>query len=110
MPIYLLLIVFALGFVAGYYQAFSSMVKRIQEDPDEFIGVLKKIKTEQESLEITGNNQACELRVEQHEQMFYLFKKENNEFVAQGKSLELAIKAAQARFPKLTYFYQKEMQ
>lgn len=106
------LIILAVCFVAGYfygqYKSVQHIVEQTKENPDALMEILREIKKNNHAYETTGDEAACEVKIEQHSSQYYLFRKDTDEFIAQGETFDLALAAAKARFPNLTLFYEKE--
>jgi hypothetical protein len=74
------------------------ILSKIENDPEIQKMVNQKIK----ELELV------ELVVEKHQDTLYCYKKENDEFVAQGKTLEDILEICRKKFPKDSFRIIKE--
>lgn len=100
-----ILIVFVSAFVMGWLAHARSMLNRITEDPDKMIDLLQKLKKAKEELEedVSSKLKVFEVRVEKIGDMFYLYTTKDNEFLAQGATLEDALEAVKKRYPNRNF-------
>lgn len=99
--ILLLIAVFFSGYVLGWLGHAKAFLNRVIADPDEMIKLLNDYKrtAKKEPAEPTSNPNAREVEVEQVNGQFYLYAKDNGEFLAQAESLDEALKKIEQRFP-----------
>lgn len=95
-----ILIIFITGFILGWLSHARSIFQKIFDNPDRMIHLLEKYKeakeeAEEESLPV----KMTEVRVEKIGEQFYLYTTKDNEFLAQGISLEAALEAVKQRYP-----------
>lgn len=102
MELLTILLFWFLGYVMGWLNHSTHVAKRILKDPDYMINILEKYKTALKK-ENAGLSDARELIAEKQKDMFYLFAKDNNEFIGQGKTVEEALEAAKKRFPNQSF-------
>ena len=74
-------------FIQGYMEAKNQMLEA------EIEALTKKVK-----------QLVVRVNVEKHGDMFYLFEKETDQFVAQGRDLDEIKQILQTRFPQKTFF------
>lgn len=99
-----ILLIFVSGFIVGWFFHARSMLIRITRNPDKIIDLLEKYKvakTEMEQEESTVI--VTEIRVEKIGNMFYLYTTKDNEFLAQGASLEDALEVVKQRYPNRNF-------
>ena len=99
-------LVFGLGYFVGWMNHAKQLLKRLTDNPDEMIRILNEYKKETANLqsvvkEDTGT--AREIEVEQVNGIFYLYAKDNGEFLAQASTLDEALKIVERRYPNQTF-------
>lgn len=95
-----ILLIFVSGFIVGWFLHARSMLTRITQDPDKIISLLEKYKIAKAEMDQSESTlTATEVRVEKIGSMFYLYSTNNNEFLAQGTSIEDALEAIKKRYP-----------
>lgn len=95
---------FAIGYVLGWLGHAKSLLKRLTENPDEMIGILNEYKKNVKVIESAGvEGSAREIEVEKINDMFYLYAKDNGEFLAQAKTLDEALHITHQRFPNQVF-------
>ena len=93
----------------GWFARGIVVISNLARDPDRIIKMLeqiKKINLEEEA----GNKSAdggIEIEPELVGNVWYAYAKESGQFLAQGPSLEEALKAASDRFPEKTFWCKK---
>jgi len=94
------LLIFILGVWVGWNVNAWRIMRKLIEHPEQVIKTLEKLKEIKKEVE-QEDNPACgrEMRVERHGEQLYLFAKDNNEFLAQGTTLQEAIANVEKRFP-----------
>lgn len=102
----LFVMVFVFGYIAGWLGHAKGLLKRLTEDPDEMIRILNEYKKEAgkiQSLEKESLISAREIEVEQVNGEFYLYAKDNGQFLAQAPTLDEAIEKTGKRFPNQVF-------
>jgi hypothetical protein len=101
MEILFLALVFGLGFFAGWLRASKSILDRMLSKPEEMMDLLKKYKEVKDEVETGAPNSSSirELEIHNEKGAFYLFAKDNGQFLGQGTSIEEALEAVRSRFP-----------
>lgn len=95
-----ILLIFISGFIVGWLFHARSMLTRITQDPDKIISLLEKYKIAKAEMDQNeSSSTATEVRVEKIGSMFYLYSANDNEFLAQGTSIEDALEAIKKRYP-----------
>jgi hypothetical protein len=95
-----ILLIFVSGFIVGWFFHDRSMLTLITQDPDKIISLLEKYKIAKAEMDQSESTlTATEVRVEKIGSMFYLYSTNNNEFLAQGTSIEDALEAIKKRYP-----------
>ena len=92
-----LLLVFGVGFAAGYWWSVLRVYHRLASDPQRLVKLgqeLQKLHDEAES-----ENEPRKIRIEKHGSELYLFTEDTDEFLAQGLTLEEALERINKRFP-----------
>lgn len=98
------LFIFVLGMWAGWNLNAWRIMRRLTDKPDEMIKVLERVKQLRKEIDSElPPTQSREMRVERHGEQLYLFAKDNNEFLAQGSTLQEAISNVEKRFPDQTF-------
>ena len=103
----LVVLVFLLGFVAGWHARFLVIIKNMIDNPDEVIKAINQIKSlskqhEQDDSEIDA--ELIEIETENHQGVIYAYDKHTGEFIAQGSSEEDLINQAKKRFPNKNFW------
>ena len=99
----ILIFVFVLGYFIGWTGHAKQLFDRLTENPDEMIRLLNEYKksSEIEVKEDTGS--AREVEVEHINNIFYLYAKDNGQFLAQATTLDEALVLIEKRFPNQTF-------
>jgi hypothetical protein len=110
-----ILIVVGLAFYLGWFLRGVIVLSNLSEDPDKVIKILEKIKKINEAEEAGFDSKdaaslakGIKVRAEVIGDIFYLYTLEDDQFVAQGKSMEDAFKTAQKRFPGKSIWLEKK--
>jgi len=85
----------------GWHLRGIILLKNILNDPDRMIKLIqevKRINDQEEKTEKTPEGHR-RIRVEKHGEELYLFAEDNDEFLAQGSTLEEALDRIEKRFP-----------
>ncbi len=95
------LLVFILGFVAGWHLRTITMLRNMIDNPDEIIKVMNQLKEMSDQEKMFGGSEAdlIEMKIENHQGLTYAYDKHTGEFIAQGDSLENMLASAKQRFP-----------
>jgi len=91
---------------AGWHFRGIVILAKFSTDPDHFINILKQIKelNEKERKEVVDEKVGTELAIERHGNTLYAFAKDNDQFIAQGPSLDALLEDAKKRFPNRKFF------
>jgi len=99
--IYLFIAIVA--FWVGKHIAMIQYIQNLSTDPDKFIRMLEEIKRInaecERGLAELDMEDAIMLNTEERAGLVYLFQSIDDKFIAQGKSIEDALKSASERFP-----------
>jgi hypothetical protein len=98
MDILYIVLVFIVGYFMGWFRASKHMLDRILSKPESMIELLEKYKAAKEEDEPVVSN-TREIEVHNEHGAFYLYAKDNGEFLGQGNSIEDALEAVKQRFP-----------
>jgi hypothetical protein len=98
MDILYIVLVFIVGYFMGWFRASKHMLDRILSKPESMIELLEKYKAAKEEDDpVVGTTR--EIEVHNEKGAFYLYAKDNGEFLGQGNSIEDALEAVRQRFP-----------
>jgi hypothetical protein len=101
----ILIITFVVGYIAGWLSNSLAVLNRMLKNPDEMISALTEYKRETNT-ELQKKEDATlvrEIEVENQNGVFYLFAKDNGQFLAQAPSFEEALKIVEQRFPNQSF-------
>jgi hypothetical protein len=98
MDILYIVLVFIVGYFMGWFRASKHMLDRILSKPESMIELLEKYKAAKEEDDSVVND-TREIEVHNEHGAFYLYAKDNGEFLGQGNSIEDALEAVRQRFP-----------
>lgn len=90
------ILTFISGIVVGWLWHSRMILRRMLMDPDTMIRLLEKYKKDRSTATETVTRT---MRVERHGEHIYLYAEDNNEFLAQGTTLQAALDIVQKRFP-----------
>jgi hypothetical protein len=95
----------ALAFYIGWFCRGISIMQNLAERPEHMIALLEEIRkiNEQEAQSLPTD--IIEMNVEKQNGAIYLFNKTTGDFLAQGASIEDAVKIAAERFPGKRFGY-----
>lgn len=101
MDILLIFLIFVAGYAAGWFRASKHMLDRMLEKPDVVMELLKKYKAVKDEVDTEDNGivSVREIEVQKENSSFYLYAKDNGEFLGQGATLDQALEVVKARFP-----------
>jgi hypothetical protein len=101
MDIFLILLIFLAGYFLGWLRASKHMLDRMLEKPDTVMQLLEKYKAAKEEAEDDEPTllDVREIDVQKENNAFYLYAKDNGEFLGQGTTLDQALEVVKARFP-----------
>lgn len=89
----------AAAFLAGWWICKILTLRKILNDPDEFLILIKRYKELQKEVEDKSTDDPSQVRVEKHGNQIYIYVKDTDEFLAQGSSLEEALDRISKRYP-----------
>jgi hypothetical protein len=90
-----------IGYYLGRAHAKIKMIQNMADNPEALIETLKRIK---ELDGETGEALGVEVYAEERNNVWYLYNKETDQFLAQGVSLEKALDDAHDRFPGTNFW------
>lgn len=95
------IVAFVVGSVYGGFKQNMRFIRKVSTDPQHMIDLLTKLKAELERLkeaeELGAPEDAIELRIEQHNGVYYCYRKDNEQFMGQDTDLETLIKQVNDR-------------
>lgn len=97
---------FALGYFVGWMNHAKQLLQRLTDNPDEMIRILNEYKKETNKIKETVKEDSTpvrEVEVEKINDMFYLYAKDNGQFLAQATTLDEALKIIEKRYPNQTF-------
>ena len=107
-------VVFALGWYIGWHLHTVVVIKRLAENPEAVIAMLEELKRihADEHRELVKHmdeppEQGVEISMEQHSGQYYAFRKDTDQFIAQGASPEAVHQTLKDRYPQETFWYKK---
>jgi hypothetical protein len=105
------IVIGAVAFWLGKQWAVIHFINNISQNPENVIKMLEKIKKINEEYDLKIADLAPEdaimLNTEERAGLVYLFQSEDDKFIAQGQSLEDALKSAAERFPGKKFWIPK---
>jgi len=109
------LILIAAAFYLGWIARGAILLAGMSDNPEKFIKLLediKKINTAEsagfEGGEAVAIAQGIKVRAEEVSGIFYIYDLKDNQFIAQGTSVEDAFNLAQKRFPGKSFWLEKQ--
>jgi hypothetical protein len=103
MELLTILFVWFIGYIVGWLSHSHSMIKRILKNPDYMINLLEKYKNAKKDEESSDNvsilSDIREIEIQKENSSFYLYAKDNGEFLGQGTTLDQALEVVKQRFP-----------
>ena len=99
MDILYIVLVFIVGYFMGWFRASKIMLDRMLAKPESMIELLEKYKTAKQEEETKVEDSVREIEVHNEKGAFYLYAKDNGEFLGQGSSIEDALESVRKRFP-----------
>lgn len=100
MDIFLIFLIFVFGYAAGWFRASKHMLDRMLEKPDLMMQLLTKYKEAKEEADSEPVlSDVREIEVQKENGAFYLYAKDNGEFLGQGTTLDQALEVVADRFP-----------
>jgi len=94
-------VAFTIGSVYGGFRQNMRFIQKVSRDPQHMIDLLTKLKTElervKEAEDAGADEDAIELRFEQHNGIYYCYRKDNEQFMGQGNDIETLIKQVNDR-------------
>lgn len=88
-----------LAFLAGWWLCKILTLRKILNDPDDFVALIKRYKQIKEEDEDSSGEGTRNIRIEKHGSVLYLYASDTEEFLAQGANLQEALEIVQKRFP-----------
>lgn len=98
--------IWGLGYFTGVMRARHQMSARIVEDPDRILGIINKIKQENEKF--NEENFPTEILIEERDSRFFVYNKETSLFLGQGDSIDDAMDTVCKRFPNIVFVHEDE--
>jgi hypothetical protein len=100
MDILLIFAIFVAGYAAGWLRASKHMLDRMLEKPDTMMQLLEKYKAARDDAEdAVPLSDTREIEIQKENNSFYLYAKDNGEFLGQGTTLDQALEVVKQRFP-----------
>jgi hypothetical protein len=98
MDILYIILFFIAGYFMGWFRASKQMLDRMLSKPESMIELLEKYKTakEEDSSKVSGVREI-------ENNAFYLYAKDNGEFLGQGTTLDQALEVVKQRFPEQNF-------
>jgi len=84
------------------------LMQRLGATPDKLEQVMQDLKKEIGQEEGLDNVTEINIKVEQHGEQLYVFRKSNDEFLAQGRNYEELLKILQSKFKDVKFAVSKE--
>jgi hypothetical protein len=102
MDILYIILFFIAGYFMGWFRASKQMLDRMLSKPESMIELLEKYKTakEEDSSKVSG---VREIEIQKENNAFYLYAKDNGEFLGQGTTLDQALEVVKQRFPEQNF-------
>jgi hypothetical protein len=91
-------LIFLAGYFFGWFKASKTMLDRMLSKPESMIELLEKYKAVKEEDKPAAGS-IREIEVQNENGAFYLYAKDNGEFLGQGTTLDKALDAVKQRFP-----------
>jgi hypothetical protein len=92
-------LIFLAGYFFGWFKASKTMLDRMLSKPESMIELLEKYKTAKQEDVVKDDSDVREIEVHNEKGAFYLYAKDNGEFLGQGNSIEDALESVRQRFP-----------
>jgi uncharacterized protein YneF (UPF0154 family) len=92
-------LIFLAGYFFGWFRASKTMLDRMLSKPESMIELLEKYKTAKQEDEVKVDDDVREIEVHNEKGAFYLYAKDNGEFLGQGTTLDQALAVVKERFP-----------
>lgn len=100
MDILLIFLIFAVGYIAGWFRASKNMLEKMLDKPDIVMALLKKYQAEKSKEDAdTASPAVRQIEVQKENSAFYLYAQDNGEFLGQGATLDQALETVKQRFP-----------
>ena len=94
-------VAFAIGSIYGGFRQNMRFIRKVSTDPQNMIDLLTKLKVELERIkeaeQAGADEDAIELRFEQHNEIYYCYRKDTEQFMGQGTDIETLIKQVNDR-------------
>ena len=99
--IFVVAVAFFIGVMYGEFRQSMRFINKVSADPQHMIDLLTKLKAELERIKeaeaVGADEDAIELRFEQHNGIYYCYRKDNEQFMGQGNDIEALIKQVNDR-------------
>jgi len=104
-----------LGGFAGYRvcdhihkAVIPDLMHRVGVTPEKLEEAMKELQKEMNQLEAVDKDPEIDIKVEAHGEQLYVFRKDNMEFLGQGKNYEELLKILQSKFQNVKFAVSKE--
>ncbi len=104
-----------LGSIAGYRVAdhihksiLPDLFKRAGVTPEKLEKIMEDLKKEIGQEEAVESGTEINIKVEQHGEQIYVFRKDNDEFLGQGKNYDEILKILQSKFQNVKFAVSEE--
>ena len=101
--IILLSLVFWAGYMWGIRVAVMRIIASIADNPEHLGRALDDFRAIRNSKDTLSDTSAGDIIVEQHGSQLYLYDSQDNQFLAQGSTLEQALELVAQRYPDRKY-------
>lgn len=95
------IVAFIIGTLYGEFRQNMRFIQKVTTDPQHMIDLLTKLKAELERIKeaeaVGASEDSVELRIEQHNGVYYCYRKDNEQFMGQDTDLEALIKQVNDR-------------
>jgi hypothetical protein len=102
MDILYIVLIFIVGYFMGWFRASKHMLDRMLSKPESMIELLEKYKAAKEEDE-PATSVTREIEIQKENSAFYLYAKDNGEFLGQGTTLDQALEVVKQRFPEQNF-------
>ena len=93
------------AFYIGWFCRGVSIMSRLADEPERMIALLEEIRKINEAEGKDTPSDVIEMDLQKQNGLVYLFNKANGQFLAQGETIESAVKLAAERFPGKRFGY-----
>lgn len=99
MDLIFIFFVFISGIVIGWSANARAITRKLLDDPERMIKILTEYKAVKAADSVRSEEDVRSIKVERHGESLYLFTKDTDEFLGQGKTLQEALDNVSSRFP-----------